>query len=252
MLLERGRNEQCHCGSMKKYKKCCLNAAATDDFAGFSVVDINFPIEEFKDNREALTNEDEKCLDVFWLLARRGYLSSEEQRAEFHEQFMRMKQQYPNNPLILGYLYHLDKNFGRDAEAAFFLEEIKTRFPRYTHGIVIAVRLALAENNVDQALAYLQNSHTLKQFDPQRSVFHASEAAVFHRALVDCYIAKNDEPSVRRHYTNLVMLVSQYPDYNEYAEGARNDIDSWNDYRVRQLLAAIMENMPQYNEHQNG
>jgi hypothetical protein len=229
IILERKPNDRCRCGSEKKFKKCCMNIEY-DDFKDIMLIDGDLPDEAFKDGREAMENTDLQLLYFPHLFIRNPAGFSQEQITKIGEHLLSCKQKYPNNPSILNLLYHFH-NVQEETEIALaYLEETRDRFPRYVHGKIVCAQHALDEYHVDEALGYLNNSNTLKEFDPIRSVFSVGEAAAFHGFLVECYARKGDEALVDRHYKNLTKAVSMSSgkDYDSYVRSARDSIQRWN------------------------
>ena len=248
MLLSRGRNEICFCGSGSKYKKCCLKNSFVDDFVGMVLRDEPIPDEEYHDNREKVSEENMEILESFYCFLRKPKMFDTSQTTILFDELHAMLGQYPNHPIIVSHLYNGYTILGQKERAQFFLDELRNRFPRYVHGRAICARHALREKNVDQALMYLWNSHSLKTALPHRTVFHMSEIINFHIVLLDCYIQKEHEGFVQRHYHNVMRIASMAPQsgYNDYVEQARESIDAWSMLQVARILERFAQSREAY------
>lgn len=250
VLLERGRNEPCFCGSTLKYKKCCLKDSVIDDLVGITLHD-DIPDAEYKDNRETISSEDSIILALFYQFIRNPESFDLSQQSGLFDSLHAVLGKYPNHPTIVSHLYNGYSVSGQKDKAEFFLSELMNRFTSYIHGRCICAQNALQQDNADQALAYLGNCHSLRDYAPHRTVFHMSEAINFHSILLDIYIYKEHEGFARRHYCNLVKIVSMSPQsgYDSYMKHAQQSIDQWHTLQMYRLIEKIAQTRMEY---QNG
>lgn len=243
MILEVGRNHLCLCGSGKKYKKCCINNQV-DDFKDIILMDENIPVEAFMDGRENITTEDDnRAIYYGHYFIDKPEPFNEEMRTELLKDLLACKAKYPRNASIVSVLYYFHTVQNQPEQAQPYFEELKTQFPTYIHGRVMCAQDALNRRNVDEALSYFNGSQTLKEFDPRRSVFSIGEAAVFHAMLIQCYVRKDEERAIIRHYNNLTKVVSMSSSKNHdlYVREARELIEQWKRIRVTAYMEALME-----------
>lgn len=243
MILERGRNEPCICGSGKKFKKCCIDKQY-DDFEDIELRVGPIDLEDLKDGREQPTDEDAGLLEYMFKVIPHTQTFSEEDRKNFHETLLALKSKYTNNPTVVSHLYNFYTLHNQDALAQECLVTMQDRFPTYVYGAVHRAKDALLKKDLADAFAYLKNSDTLKGFDPRRTVFALNEAIVFHMALTEYYIKKEDEFGMRRHYSNLIKLVSMNDGSFEgdyYVKIARKMIEHWDLKRVFKAIAAYYD-----------
>ena len=186
-----------------------------------------------------IADEDNDHLIEICYVIRKQFLLPPERFNRYCTLLLDMKQKYPHHPGIVGTLYDLHLIMDKDLEAVSFLDDIKLRFPRYVHGMASSVFDALVRKEYEEALGYFWHCHSLKEFDPARRVFHAEEAAVFHKTLIHCYIANDDEASVKRHYNNLVNVVSAHAGYDAMVQDARERIDRWSMRNAFEFLKFI-------------
>lgn len=199
-----GRNDQCLCGSGKKYKKCCIekDRSLTPRKIRTETVCIKSdPLtrDEAKNNFPDLTGKDEKILTNIYhtLLEYPDTIDSEDN--DYFRQLHLLRAKHPDNPTILNFLINGYKILGMEQKVEDLIQEAFEKFPGYLFAQTDKANLYLDNGDTEKAIEVLKGSYSLKQLYPERDVFHVSEVRALEDVLVRYYCMKQEVKQAEIH-----------------------------------------------------
>ena len=117
--MEPERNSPCHCGSGKKYKRCCLKKEA------LHITYSDLPKEEAEGNFPSFLEEDQKKLDAL-----HGEIDKVLSDKDPYFDFLRtLQEKYPENPAVLNYLVSGYAQLGLNDTMYALIQQMHEKFP---------------------------------------------------------------------------------------------------------------------------
>lgn len=178
------RNAPCHCGSNKKYKKCCANS--------FIVSYSPLTKSETKETYPDLSSEDFTMLTNLHshIESHPEELSSLE--CDYIRQIQILQDKNPENPTIANYLVDAYAKLNEEDKMYEVIRENYEKFPLYLPAMTAEFLASLNKHNTERAKAILGSYSQIKELYPHRTTFHVSEVSLFAHAKVQ-YACKIDD-----------------------------------------------------------
>lgn len=114
--------------------------------------------------------------------------------------------QYPHFPTLQNYLSVAYQTAGREAESGDLVEEMYRAFPDYLFTRLSYANQFLHKGDLDRVAEIMENKFEIKEFFPEREVFHFSEILYFY-ALVGEYLLAKGGPEKALPYLDLMLAV---------------------------------------------
>jgi len=236
MLFERGRNDICHCGSRKKYKRCCLDKndhTMSSESSGQSFkVTIAYHYDdiahhEIHDGREALDASD---TSLFHSLEMQLACSTSDQikkDSSVLDNINKLHHKYPQHPVIFRMLIIFYETIENCDQASKLFERMLVQYPRYFLGKLNAAHSLLDDGNIDASFYVLRYATTLQEACPNRTEFHIHEIVKFYSFLVRYHAKKYQKEKAEEFYTILKTYMSTGADAlcDQYTREARTSLE---------------------------
>ncbi len=120
-----------------------------------------------------------------------------------------LHEKYPNIPEVINDImacYHVQ---GKIDKAEEFLEKLYQSCPDYLLVRIIRATNAINENRAEEVPLIFNNCFNLKDFYPERDVFHVSEVVDFSHIMCSYYCAINDLKMAQIHFDIFAELVDK-------------------------------------------
>lgn len=116
----------------------------------------------------------------------------------------------PNIPRLYNLLTVAYVKSGYDSEARSLIVETYGRFPNYLFGLFNRISLAVTDRRFEDADAILQGRTQLREFAPQREVFHFSELREFARTMIAYHVAQGDFAEAIGYMRTLIEIEDEF------------------------------------------
>ncbi len=192
------RNDPCHCGSNKKYKKCCANS--------FIVSYSPLTKTETKETYPDLSNEDFTMLTNLHahIESHPEELSSLE--CNYIKQIYALQDKNPQNPTIATYLVDAYAKLNLEDKMYEIIRKNYEKFPLYLPAMTAEFLACLNKNDIERAHSILGSYSQIKELYPYRTTFHVSEVSLFTHAKVQYACKIDDLQEAVAHLNTLKIL----------------------------------------------
>lgn len=181
------RNENCSCGSGRKYKKCCMNKPSKEISPQIIIKEsmITYDALEESAAMKAIPKDDKKSILAFYHLVADNPKKILKKVPEYIAK-------YPDIPMLYNFLYAAYCKTGLWREAMKLMKETLQLFPNYLFARVEYALYLLRRGEPEKAHRALGNAETLSELYPERKVFHVTEWNIFSYAMSLYWIQKKD------------------------------------------------------------
>jgi hypothetical protein len=214
------RNEPCHCGSGKKYKKCCLlkdkltrsrtRLIATDitHFGDYGYLK-RYETGEYIVTTSSIVLEGldeaarEQIAKYYKLLSETSSINK-----ELLDEIVSFQQAHNEIPQSWNLLNAAYQAAGQKHEAERLISEIYQKFPHYFFAKLNMAIHWLYNNEMKKADTLLSGKHNVKEFEPSENEFHISAVENFHHTMVLYCLEKGNLTAAKEHRKTLNLLLS--------------------------------------------
>lgn len=172
-LIKIGRNQECPCGSGKKYKRCCLRS---DGLKLNSYTITNDRIENLNNEEDFFSKED---YELYSDLGEKLVAREATDLIEAIEFLEGLKRKYPPQKRVYNLLALCYERTGRDDDVEKIIKEGYELFPDYLFARTGYVSYWMQKGDYTKFDEAFGKCYDLKMLYPEREVFHISEAFSF-------------------------------------------------------------------------
>jgi tetratricopeptide (TPR) repeat protein len=195
-LIKIGRNQECPCGSGKKYKRCCLKSGGLR-LSSYEIT--TGPMEELNNEDDFFSREEYELYADLGEKLVAGEVTNFNEAVEFLEE---LKRKYPPQKRVYNLLAVCYERVDRDNDVEKIIKEGYELFPDYLFARTGYVSYWMQKDDYTKFDEVFGNCYDLKMLYPEREVFHISEAFSF---FIVCgrYFGNKGNSKVAERYLNM-------------------------------------------------
>ena len=195
--VKAGRNQQCPCGSGKKYKRCCLEQSRILRLNSCEIT--TDPMPELNTDEDLLSKEDN---EIFFNLSQRLH---DDEVTNFHEAVQILegfKKKYCPIKRVYNLLGVCYERLGQKKNVEAIINETYSTFPNYLFAKTGNISYWMQKGDYSKFEEVFKNCYDLKSLYPERDKFHISEAFAF---FIVCgrYFGNQGRIEVAERYLNM-------------------------------------------------